>query len=48
MQLFHLTVVENFDGKPFEDALFFKESIVRHCSAEDSESLSLLVHFPWP
>ena len=29
MQGFHLTVVENFDRNPFEDALFFKESIVR-------------------
>ena len=46
--LVYLTVVENFDRSPFEDALFFKESIVRPWSAENSGSLSILVHLPWP
>ena len=48
MQWFYLTVVENFDRNPFEDVLFFKESIVQPWSAENSESLSILVHLPWP
>ena len=48
MQWFHLTVIENFDRNPFEDALFFKELIVQPWSTENSESLSIPVHLPWP